>query len=223
MVEYWHWHSIHNSAETYWKGLLSHDFESNPTYEEARTIGQDFNRLSPDLINLKKSNQVAILFSNEALTAFNCFRFGWGSKENYNDILRAMYDALYRINIGVGFVDPTSANIEDYKLLIVPALYAAPDSLLERLNLYVKNGGHIVYTFKSGFSDQYGKVRTSLQPGIISRACGIYYDQFTLHQNVSLKDDPFEVGRENNKVSTWMELIIPATAKVLAYYDHPVW
>ena len=27
MVEYWHWHSIHNSFETYWKGLLSHDFK----------------------------------------------------------------------------------------------------------------------------------------------------------------------------------------------------
>ena len=23
-VMYWHWHSIHNSFETYWKGLLSH-------------------------------------------------------------------------------------------------------------------------------------------------------------------------------------------------------
>ena len=34
-IMYWHWHSIHNSFETYWRGLLSHDFESNPTYEEA--------------------------------------------------------------------------------------------------------------------------------------------------------------------------------------------
>jgi beta-galactosidase len=31
------------------------------------------------------------------------------------------------------------------------------------------------------------------------------------------------VGSENNKVDTWMELIVPTTAKVLAYYDHPVW
>jgi beta-galactosidase len=45
MVEYWHWHSIHNSAETYWKGLLSHDFQPNPTYNEAITIGQDFQRV----------------------------------------------------------------------------------------------------------------------------------------------------------------------------------
>ncbi len=220
MVEYWHWHSIHNSAETYWKGLLSHDFEPNATYNEAKTIGKDFQKLSEHLINLKKNNQVAVLFSNEALTAFNQFKPGW---EDYNDILRRTYDALYKMNIAVDFVDPTSNNIDNYKLLIVPALYAAPDSLLQQLNRFVKNGGHIVYTFKSGFSDQHVKVRSSRQPGIISEACGISYDQFTIPQNVSLKGNPFAVSNDQNKVSYWMELITPTTAKVLAYYDHPVW
>jgi beta-galactosidase len=28
---------------------------------------------------------------------------------------------------------------------------------------------------------------------------------------------------EDKKLNTWMELITPTTAKVLAYYDHPVW
>lgn len=220
MVEYWHWHSIHNSAETYWKGLLSHDFEPNDVYNEAKTIGKDFERLSPRLINLKKSNSVAILFSNEALTAFNQFKPGW---EDYNDVLRRTYDALYRMNVSVDFVDPTSAGIEKYKLLVVPALYAAPDSLLERLNRFVAAGGHVVYTFKSGFSDGNVKVRSSRQPGIIGGACGIYYNEFTLPQNVSLKGDPFGVGGAANRVTYWMELITPVTAEVLAYYDHPVW
>jgi len=223
MVEYWHWHSIHNSAETYWKGLLSHDLAPNPTYEEAKTIGKDFERLSAHLVNLKTQHKVAILFSNEALTAYNAFRPGTGGRESYNDILRLMYDALYRMNVGVDFVDPSSTNIETYKLLVVPALYAAPDSLLQRLNRFVQNGGHIVYTFKSGFSDQNVKVRTTQQPGVISEACGITYSQFTAPQKVTLKGDPFQVGSENNMVSTWMELITPTTAKVLASYDHPVW
>jgi len=222
MVEYWHWHSIHNSAETYWKGLLSHDFEPNPTYEEAKTIGADFDRLSSHLINLKKKNDVAILFSNEALTGFNAFSFGWGSRESYNDILRSLYDALYKINVSVDFVDPSSSNLDNYKLIVVPALYAAPDSLLTRLNRFVKNGGHILYTFKSGFSDQNVKVRAAVQPGIIGEACGISYSQFTTPEHLGLKDDPFHVGNDN-VIKTFMELITPKTAKVLAYYDHPVW
>ena len=35
-VMYWHWHSIHNACETYWKGLLSHDFQPNETYLEPK-------------------------------------------------------------------------------------------------------------------------------------------------------------------------------------------
>ncbi len=217
MVSYWHWHSIHNSAETYWKGLLSHDFEPNPTYEEAKTIGADFKKMGQHLANLKKKNDVAILFSNEALTAYNSFGPG-----NYNSVLRPMYDVLYNMNVGVDFIDPSSSKIEQYKLIVVPVLYAAPDSLLRRLNNFVKNGGHIVYTFKSGFSDEHNKVRTLKQPGIISEACGVSYNEFTVPEKVALKGDPFGVGKENF-VEKFMELITPTTAKVLAYYDHPAW
>ena len=222
MVEYWHWHSIHNSAETYWKGLLSHDFEPNPTYLEAQTIGKDFQKISAKVVNLSKKNKVAVLFSNEALSGFNAFSFGWGARETYNDILRPLYDALYKMNVEVDFVDPSS-NLENYKVLVVPALYAAPDALLKRLNDFVKNGGHIVYTFKSGFSDENVKVRSSVQPGIITEACGIQYSQFTIPDKVTLTTDAYTLADDQKSVSTWMELLTPTTAKVMAKYKHPVW
>ncbi|WP_324673530.1 beta-galactosidase [Hymenobacter sp. GOD-10R] len=219
LLEYWHWHSIHNSAETYWKGLLSHDFEPNPVYNEAKTIGQDFNRLSTSLVNLQKTNKVAILFSNEALTAEKWFANGLG----YNEVLRSFYDALYRQNVGCDFVDPSSPDLDKYSLVIVPMLYAAPTSLLERLNQYVQKGGHLVCTYRSGFSDENVKVRTTPQPGVLSAACGVTYSLFTAPDKVTLKGDPYQVGQANNQVSTWMELLTPTTAKVLASYDHPAW
>ena len=223
MVAYWHWHSIHNSFETYWKGLLSHDFEPNPVYNEAKTIGNDFARLSPHLVNLKKKNKAAMLVSNESLTALEWFKFNFSSSKKYNDVVRMMYDQLYKMNIGCDFVNPSSENFEDYDMIIVPALYTASDELLNRLNEFVKNGGHVVYTFKSGFTDETVKVRTVQQPGIISEACGITYSMFVEPKNVSLKGDPFGVGQEHNTVETWMELITPVSAEVLAYYDHPHW
>ncbi|NHO67333.1 beta-galactosidase [Aestuariicella hydrocarbonica] len=223
MVAYWPWHSIHNAIETYWKGLLSHDFKPNPTYNEAKTIGADFKRIGDKLVNLKKNHQVAILFSNDALTGFNSFSFGWDATENYNDILRPFYDALYRLNVGVDFVDPSSKNIEQYKLLVVPVLYAASDELLQRLNDYVAKGGRIVYTFKSGFANENDKVRVVQQPGLINQVVGVQYSQFVLPNKVSLAGDPYQVGDDNNSVSHWMELLTPTTAEVLARYEHPVW
>jgi beta-galactosidase len=222
MVAYWHWHSLHNSFETYWKGLLSHDFARNPVYDEAATIGADFARLSPQLADLKKTNRVAILVSNAALTAVEWFRIT-AFKKPYNDVVRLVYDALYRMNVECDIVHPGSEALESYALLIVPALYAAPDALLERLNDYVHSGGHIVYTCRSGFTDEHVKVRTVPQPGIISAACGISYTMFVDPVGVTLRGDPFQVGAAENAVDTWMELITPGTAEVLASYDHPHW
>lgn len=222
MVEYWHWHSIHNSIETYWKGLLSHDFGTNPTYEEAMTIGRDFERLSPKLINLKKTNRAAVLVSNEALTSLDWFRLP-GGKVGYNDIVRLMYDRLYEMNVGCDLLHPGSDHFENYDLILVPALYAASDELLSRLNRYVENGGRVVYTFKSGFTNEHIKVRTGAQPGLIGEACGVRYSQFIDPKAVTLKGDPFHVGHEYNDVTVWMELLTPTTAEVLAWYDHPHW
>lgn len=222
MLAYWHWHSIHNSAETYWKGLLGHDFRPNPTYEEAKTIGRDVAAIGTHLVNLRRANRVAILFSNEALTAFNAFSFGWGARENYNDVLRPVYDALYRLNVGVDFIDPSSAGLEKYALIVVPALYAAPDALLERLNRFVRQGGHVLYTFKSGFSDEHAKVRTTPQPGIIGEACGVTYTQFTIPRGVSVTT-PYTLQKGNDAARYWIELLTPTTARVVARYAHPAW
>ena len=154
-VMYWHWHSIHNSFETYWKGLLSHDFQENAPYKEACIIGNEFSKLGSHLVNLKKKNEVAVLVSNEALTALNWFRIqeqapGADVKSiYYNDVMRWMYDTLYHMNVECDFIWPESENLDQYKAIVVPALYAAPDDLLNRLNQYVENGGTLIASFKS--------------------------------------------------------------------------
>lgn len=221
MVAYWHWHSIHNSAETYWKGLLSHDFLPNPVYNEAKTIGADFERLSAQLVNLRKHNQVAVMVSNEALTAMEWFKLPDG--KTYNDVVRSLYDELYKLNIECDFIQPSNTNLKDYKLIIVPALYAVADEHLERLDKYIRDGGHVVYSFKSGFANEQIKVRTTQQPGGINEACGITYSMFVSPNKVRLKGSLIESGEESSEVATWMELITPTTADVLAYYNHAEW
>ena len=223
MVEYWHWGTTNNAIETYWRGLLSQDNKPNPTFDEAGTIGRDLARLGPDLVNMHKQNRIAIYVSNQALTGFNAFRFGWTSSTTYNDVLRPFYDALYRMNAEVDFVDPSSADLSRYRLIVVPALYAASDAEIERLNAFAKAGGHLIYTFKSGFSDENVKVRSTTQPGLIAEAAGVSYNQFVIPEGVSLEGDPYHVGTADNSARWWMELLTPTTAATVAKYHHSVW
>jgi beta-galactosidase len=221
MVAYWHWATTANAIETYWRGLLTQDYKPNPVYEEASTVGADFKRLGPKLAGMTKRNRVAIYVSNRALSAFNSFK---PSGIEYNQVLRPFYDALYRMNVEVDILSPDSKmKLDNYKLIIVPALYAASDAEIARLNDYAKRGGHLVYTFKSGFSDENVKVRYATQPGAISQAAGVGYQLFTTPENVSLDGDPFGVGEADNKARWWMEMLQPTTAKVVARYKHPSW
>jgi beta-galactosidase len=223
MVEYWHWGTTANAVETYWRGLLSQDFKPNPTYIEAGSIGKDLARVGPQLVNMRKHNRIAIYVSNRALTAFNSFKFGWTSATTYNDVLRPFYDALYRMNAEVDFVDPSTTDLSAYKLILVPALYAASDAEIERLNAFAKAGGHLLYTFKSGFSDENVRVRSTTQPGLIAEAAGVQYNQFTIPGGVTLENDPYHVGDADNIARWWMELLTPTTATIVARYHHPVW
>lgn len=221
MVEYWHWATTANAVETYWRGLLTQDYKPNPVYAEASTVGADFKRLGPKLAGMTKRNSVAIYVSNRALSAFNKFK---PSGIEYNQVLRPFYDALYRMNVEVDILSPDSTmKLDNYKLIVVPALYAASDAEIARLNDYAKRGGHLVYTFKSGFSDENVKVRYATQPGAISEAAGVSYQLFTTPENVSLDGDPFKVGEADNKARWWMEMLHPTTAKVVARYKHSSW
>ena len=233
-VMYWHWHSIHNACETYWKGILSHDFQENATYREACIIGNEFARLGKHLVNLKKKNEVAVRVSNEALTALNWFRIqeqapGADAKSiYYNDVMRWMYDTLYHMNIECDFIWPESENLDQYKAIVVPALYAAPDELLIRLNQYVENGGTLIASFKTAFANENVKVSHEVQPHILSNCFGVHYDQFTFPKNVGLTGEVIpektdQKGNAHPAANVFMELLVSEGAEVLASYEHYNW
>lgn len=167
--------------------------------------------------------RVKVCLGTGALTGFNAFRFGWTSTTTYNDALRAFYDALYRMNAEVDFVDPSTTDLPAYKLIVVPGLYAAADAEIERLNAFAKAGGHLLYTFKSGLSDENVKVHSATQPGLIAEATGVKYNQFTIPDGVSLEADPYHVGAAHNMARWWRKLLTPTTGAVVAHYHHPVW
>ena len=219
MVEYWHWHSLHYGQETYWKGVLSHDLEPNRAYAEVSRTAHELQRIGPQIVDLKPNNQVAILYSNDSRYGIEFMKFS--DRVNYKWVLDQIYDTLYRENVGVDFVFPESTDLAKYKVIVVPALYVASDELLNRLVEYVRGGGNLVLTFKSGFTNEYDTVRWAMAPGPLRQAAGFRYQEFSnLRAPLALKGDPFKAGADN-RVSEWVEMLILEGAQALAYYDHP--
>ncbi|PWG66311.1 beta-galactosidase [Bifidobacterium callitrichidarum] len=237
MVEYWHWHSIHNSFETYWKGLLSHDMESNPTYEEAGVFGREVAdpAVGERLIHLKKRNKVAIMVSNEALSALEWFRvetgFPDGTGVNYNDIVRRVYDALFQLNVECDFlpVDAPTERLAQYAMIITPALYCTPEETIARLRGFVAGGGHLVSTMRSFVTDDEVTVWHDRAPHGLTDVFGLSYNQFTRPKGrvpVVFADDAALAGTSEAPAEALIELLkadAEAGTEVLARYGHYAW
>lgn len=220
MVEYWHWHSLHSGQETYWKGLLGHDLEPNRVYEEATRIGAEFKRLGPGLAGLMPKNRVAILHSTDS--HFGLQFMPIADRVSYFTVEDQLHKALYRLNVGTDFVFAEEPDFGGYDVLVVPPLYVASDALLERIAAFARGGGHVLLTLKSGFTNEFDTVRPVRAPGPLREACGFSYQEFSsLRGPLRLKGDPFGVGDEQNTVSTWVDMLLPESAKPLAFYDHP--
>ena len=233
-VMYWHWHSIHNAIESYWKGVLSHDFSENETYREAVVIGNEWKKIGSHLKNLKKENKVAIMLDNASLTGFAQFPLENAGVNGYNTVMRWFADALYRLNIEYDMISSKERDFSGYECLIVPALYSAPESLLSALDSYVTGGGHLITSFRSGFSDEYLKIYPDMQ----HKCLGLHYDQFThphhvdiapVQNNISaIAKEHFALSDDHSaslcaSASEWMELITCDTAIPVLKYSHPAY
>jgi beta-galactosidase len=219
MVEYWHWHSIHYGQETYWKGVIGHDLLPNRFYAEVSKTAHELEKIGKSIVNLKINNKAAILYSRDSEFALGHMPFKDGNA--YQEVMRQMHKSCLRQNIGVDFVLAENADFSGYSLLLVPPLYIADDVLLGKISDFVKKGGHVVMSVKSGFCDENAVVRHDMAPGPLRKATGFRYQEFSITtKDVALKNDPFGVGADNNKARSWIEYIVPETAKPVAYYDH---
>ena len=159
-------------------------------------IAHELQKIGPEIADTQRRNKVAILYSNDSYYDIEFMKFS--DRANYRSILRQMYGVMYRANEGVDFVFPESTNLSYYRVILVPPLYVASDAVLARLAEYVRGGGSLVVSLKSGFCNEFSTVRWEIAPGPLREAAGVHYQEFSsLRQPLALKADPFGAGAEN--------------------------
>lgn len=217
MVEYWHWSTLHYGQETYWRGVLGHDLQPNRIYDEFKTTAQELARIGDRLIDLKKKNKTAILYSHDSYHALNFMPYTY--KNNYP--IDMIHKALYFQNIEADIIPCDKiTDFKGYEMLVIPPLYVATDELLLAIDKFVKAGGHVVMMYKSGYCNEHSAVRATAAPGPLRKACGFHYQEFSTIGDMRLKDNPFQLT-DKNQIGDWYEFLIPETAQPLAYAEHP--
>ena len=113
----------------------------------------------------------------------------------------------------IGVEDDLSA----YSLVIAPVLYMVKSGYDEKLRDYVKNGGHFLTTFFSGYVDEHDLVTVGGYPGKLRDILGIWVEE----EDALPKEmqNSFTYKGKTYPAVMLCDLLYPEGAKVLSAYE----
>ncbi|SDU23793.1 beta-galactosidase [Jiangella alkaliphila] len=229
-VEYWHWHTMHGSWETFWGGILPHSFRPGRVYEQVAQLGREIRTAGATVEGLTPDAGVALVYSMPTRWAFEFHpplqdpsadprKQGGPDRAAYERMVYRWYGGLSRAGHQVRVVhadDLTPDGAELPPVVVAPALYLATDAQLAALRAYAAAGGHLVLGARSLYADEVGRPRLDRQPAGLADAAGAWYDEFS---NLLV---PVPVtGGLTGHATGLIEGLTADGADVVAGYDHP--
>ncbi len=214
-VVFFRWRTCAMGTEQYWHGILPHSGNPGRRYEELKNLIQTMEPLMERLQGSMPRPQVGIVFSFEQEYAFQIQPHH--KDLSYTGQIQKYYGALYQRNISVDFV-PEQGDFKKYQLLIAPLQYLMSEALEEKYMEYVRQGGHLLLTMRTGVKDVHNLCMTDRElPGRLSELVGVEILDYDC-----LKDTHVKVQYQGRSLQAdiWSDLmrLLPGT-EVLAFYD----
>jgi beta-galactosidase len=123
----------------------------------------------------------------------------------------------------VDFVEPTFEDVGQYKVLFVPSLMLLSKRVEEKLRAYVKDGGILIATPRTGAKNWNNNITEETLPGGLSDVFGTTIEEYTGlpgGEKVKLETVEAELGKKTvRECGNWAEVLAPEDARVVAYYQ----
>ncbi|MCS5717633.1 beta-galactosidase [Herbiconiux sp. CPCC 205763] len=244
MIEYWHWHTLHFGAETFWIGILPHDQRPGRVYEQLAALGAEIKSAEDHLSGLVPDATVGLLWSNESMWGLRgqptlARDDGSADPGSYERIVHAFYRGAFEAGAPVRIVhdvqlveqgdgtrlrEPAEVAAE-LPVLLVPALYVASDALLDWLRDYAEAGGHLVLGPRTGYADTEARARVEVKPARLAATAGVSYQEFSNLATpvpVTGSDGALELP-DGAAGAAWADYlqVSDSSVQILARYQHP--
>ena len=175
------------ACEKYHSAVIDHaGHENTRVFREITALGEELDRIGDETLGATTPAQTAVLFDWDTWWASE-YSAGPSRLIAYHKEALEYYRALAEANISVdmiGFED----DLSKYKLVIAPMMYMCKDGYDEKIRAYVKNGGHFVTTYFSGYVEDHDLVVTGGYPARLRDILGIWVEE----------SDAIEEGRSNH-------------------------
>lgn len=188
-ILHFRWRTAVAGAEMFWHGIIDHNNVLGRRYEEFKELCQTMKKLS-FLDGSIIKNKVAILYSSEQEYGFKIQPQVEGM--HYFTQLKAYHDAFTCLGVGVDIVDAKS-DLDEYTLVVAPTMYITDKTLEDHFKKYVKQGGHLVLTNRSGVKDTNNQCIMSPLPTVFSEITGAIVKEYN---PIGEKEECIEIRSE---------------------------
>lgn len=214
-VIYFRWRACLFGREQYWYGVLDHDGVPRRRHREVKEVGAELTRLSDLIVGATSPAEVALVKSYDNLWSHRITPHN--SKFDYNGQLIAWYDAL---SYHQHTVDVTGAHADfgRYRAVFLPAFDLTTDEFGRKCEEYVRQGGILVVTFRSGTRNDNNRMTDQTLPGVFRDLAGTELEEFDSIGGFGRRvgvDGAFGPGT----ASVWCDILAPTGAEVLARYQ----
>lgn len=214
-VVFFRWRVCAMGTEQYWHGILPHSGNPGRRYLELQKTVQELTPIMEEMQGSMPKAQVGIVFSFQQSYAMRI-------QPHHPDLtylgdMMKYYKALYEGRIVTDFV-PEDGDFDRYKLLIAPLQYLMYPELEEKYFQYVKGGGHLVLTMRTGVKDEHNICMTHRElPGRLGDLAGVEVLDYDC-----LRDTYVKIAYEGGQYTAnlWSDLMrCMEGTEVLATYD----
>jgi len=218
MINYYLWQEAPFGDECLSTGILDHAGRPRPRLaNELKQTIEEIKDLEPFATQIVRS-EAAVLFDYPSWWANRTYRL----TEPYSHLhLRQEFiQAFYRAGLPCDLID--IGQLESYKIVVVPDMQIVTEEHCERFKTFVRNGGHLVMTFRGGLRDESGKIITDPLPGRLASLLGATIEESEpLYQNdtVGIKWSFFDQPCTGN---TWTDTLALEGAQGLGHYTDGV-
>ncbi|WP_178021961.1 beta-galactosidase [uncultured Paenibacillus sp.] len=180
MILYFRWRTATMGHEIYWHGINDYHNQPNRRVREAIQIGQELASSGKEIIGTRPQATVAILrdYDNEWDGEYDVWHgpFMWQSNKEWFKALTHQHipnDVFYLRD------HTTLSELSRYEVLIYPHPAILSDETARLLDMYVQQGGKLVFGCRTGYKDKRGHCYIRPFPGAARELCGITIEEFT--------------------------------------------
>jgi beta-galactosidase len=214
-VGFFQWRASRAGGEKYHSALVPHVGPDSARFREVVALGSALAAIG-EVAGSRVHADVALLWDWECWWAGELPSHP-SEELHYPDAARRWHHTLTELGATVDVV-PVTADLAEYRLVVVPTLYLCSDATAAAIGSYVRAGGHALVSYFSGIVDESDHIRLGGYPGAFRELLGVRVEEFApLLPSTEITLD------DGSRADLWTELLVASDAEVLARYrDGPL-